>query len=116
MITGSIYKVAIDSSHPMAFGYGDTYFSLKRSRSSFQFLDSSYNVGYIKGDAISVSGFSGKDAKEGLKNSLVFGEKRIGRGSIIYLVDDVLFRSFWENGKLFFVNSIFFVNNNKFRL
>ncbi|MFT5238278.1 MAG: hypothetical protein ACI9M9_001883, partial [Flavobacteriaceae bacterium] len=27
--------------------------------------------------------------------------------------DDVLFRSFWENGKLFFANSIFFVNDNK---
>ena len=26
------------------------------------------------------------------------------------------FRSFWENGKLFLVNSIFFVNNNKFTL
>jgi len=116
MITGSIYKVSIDPTHPMAFGYGDTYFSLKMSSSSFQFLENGSNVGYINGEAISVSGFSGTDAKEGLKNSMVFGEKRMGRGSIIYLVDDVLFRSFWENGKLFFVNSIFFVNNNKFRL
>ncbi len=112
-ITGSIYKVAIDKTHPMAFGYGDTYYSLKQGSSSFQFLENGYNVGYIKGDAVSVSGFSGKDAKEGLKNSLVFGEQRIGKGSIIYMVDNVLFRSFWENGKLFFVNSIFFVNNNK---
>jgi hypothetical protein len=62
---------------------------------------------------VSVSGFSGKEAKKGLKNSIVFAEKRMGRGSVIYLVDDVLFRSFWENGKLFLVNSIFFVNNNK---
>ena len=112
-ITGSIYKVAIDNTHPMAFGYDKTYFSLKASSASFKFLEAGYNVGYIKDDPISVAGFSGEDAKQGLKNSIVFAEKRIGRGSIIYLVDDVMFRSFWENGKLFLVNSIFFVNNNK---
>ena len=100
----------------MAFGYSDTYYSLKQGKQSYQFLDSGYNVGYLKGDAVSVSGFSGKEAIKTLKNSIVFAEKRMGSGSIIYLVDDVLFRSFWENGKLFFINSIFFVNNNKVRI
>ena len=115
-ITGSIYKVSIDNSHPMAFGYTNTYFSLKQGKDSYQFLKKGYNVGYIKDEAVSVSGFSGKDAKAGLKNSMIFGETRMGSGSIIYLADDVLFRSFWENGKLFFANSIFFVNDNKPRL
>lgn len=111
-ITGSIYKVKLDASHPMAFGYGDTYYSLKLGNDSYQFLENGYNVGYIDGDAVSVSGFSGDDAKAGLKNSLVFGETQLGSGSIVYLVDDVMFRSFWENGKLFFVNSLFMVNSN----
>ena len=115
-ITGSIYKVTLDPTHPMAFGYDDTYFSLKLGSSSFKFLDGGFNVGYIKDDAVSFSGFSGEKAKASLKNSLVFGEERMGRGSIIYMVDDVLFRSFWENGKLLFVNSLFFVNSNVFRL
>lgn len=114
-ITGSIYKTKVDTSHPMAFGYNDTYFSLKLGKSSYQFLEKGYNVSYIETPE-NVSGFSGKDALEGLKNSLVFGETRIGRGSMIYMVDNPLFRSFWENGKLFFVNAIFFTNNNKFRI
>ncbi|HIB48664.1 MAG TPA: zinc carboxypeptidase [Flavobacteriaceae bacterium] len=114
-ITGSIYKIKIDPSHPMAFGYGDSYYSLKLGSTSYSFLENGYNVGYIE-DPTSVSGFSGDDAKAKLKNSMVFGEARMGSGSIIYMVDDVLFRSFWENGKLFLVNSIFFVNNNKFTL
>ncbi|PVW13546.1 M14 family metallopeptidase [Marixanthomonas spongiae] len=116
MITGSIFKVTMDPSHPMAFGYGDTYFSLKLGSSAYGFLDSGYNVGYIKGEATNVSGFAGADAKKGLANSLVFGEDRVGNGSVVYLVDDVLFRSFWQNGKLLFVNSLFFVNNNAFTL
>lgn len=115
-ITGSIYKTTLDPSHPMAFGYGDTYYSLKQGGTSFAFLENGYNVGYIKDAPISVSGFSGDDAKAGLKDSMTFGEARMGSGSVIYFVDDVMFRSFWENGKLLFVNSLFFVNNNRFRL
>jgi len=115
-IRGSIYKITLDPSHPMAFGFGDTYYSLKLGSSSYQFMEKGYNVGYIKDDAISVSGFSGDDAKAKLSNSMIFGEARMGRGSIVYLVDDVLFRSFWENGKLLFVNSLFFVNSNAVRL
>lgn len=114
-ITGSIYKVTIDPSHPMAFGYDTDYYSLKLGSSSYAFLENGYNIGYIE-DPTSVAGFSGQDAKAKLKNSLVFGEARMGNGSIVYMVDDVLFRSFWENGKLFFVNALFFVNNNKFTL
>ena len=115
-ITGSIYKISIDASHPLAFGYGDTYFSLKQGSTSYQFMEQGYNVGYIDGEATSVSGFSGEKAKEKLKNSMIFGEARMGSGSVVYLVDDVLFRSFWEEGKLFFANALFFVNNNKFTL
>ena len=114
-ITGSVYKVTIDSTHPMAFGYSKTYYSLKQGSESYQLIDEGFNIGYIDENATSVAGFSGEIAKNNLKNSLVFGEKRLGAGSIIYMVDDIMFRSFWENGKLFLVNAIFFVNNNKFR-
>ena len=114
-ITGSVYKVTIDSTHPMAFGYSKTYYSLKQGSESYQLIDEGFNIGYIDENATSVAGFSGEIAKNNLKNSLVFGEKRLGAGSIIYMVDDIMFRSFWENGKLFLVNAIFFVNNNKFK-
>ncbi|MFD1095413.1 M14 family metallopeptidase [Salegentibacter chungangensis] len=113
LITGSIIKTQVDNTHPMAFGYEDTYFSLKLSNDSYSFLDKGYNVAYIKTPEV-VSGFAGSDAVKKLKNSLVFGEERIGEGSLIYFVDNPLFRSFWENGKLFFVNSVFLVNNNSY--
>lgn len=115
-ITGAIYKVKMDNSHPMAFGFDPSYFSLKLGSSSYKFLENGYNVGYIKGEPMSVAGFSGADAKKSLTNSLVFGEAPMGRGSVVYMVDDVMFRSFWERGKLLLVNSIFFVNSNAFIL
>ena len=115
-ITGSIFKTKVDPTHPMAFGYGDTYYSLKLGSSAYKHLDSGFNVAYIANDVTNVAGFAGDVAKSKLPNSLVFGEERMGRGSIIYMADDPLFRAFWQNGKLFIANDIFFTNNNKFRL
>jgi hypothetical protein len=108
-ITGSIYKVSIDNTHPLAFGYSDTYYSLKLGNDSYKFLNDGFNVGYIK-DPENVSGFSGETAKATLKNSIVFAEAKKGRGSVVYMVDDVSFRSFWQNGKLFLANAVFFGN------
>jgi hypothetical protein len=33
----------------------------------------------------------------------------MGKGNVIYLVDDPIFRSFWENGKLLMSNAVFMV-------
>ena len=64
----------------------------------------------INEDDDSTIGFVGDNIKDKFKNSLVFGHERLGRGNMIYFTDNIMFRSFWENGKLFLVNSIFFVN------
>jgi len=42
---------------------------------------------------------------------LVFGVESIGAGHMIYMADNPLFRSFWQNGKLLFTNAIFYVGN-----
>lgn len=115
-ITGSIFKTKVDPTHPMAFGYGDTYYSLKLGSNSYSYLDNGFNVAWIPEEVTNVAGFAGDDAKAQLSKSLIFGEERMGIGSVIYMVDDPLFRAFWQNGKLFFTNAIFFANNNRFRL
>jgi hypothetical protein len=115
LVTGAIFKTKVDYTHPMAFGYGDHYFTLKRGSSAYNLLDGGYNVSHIEDTKI-YSGFAGKNAVKALDQTLVFGEEQMGSGSFIYMVENTLFRSFWENGKLFLVNSIFFVNNSAFEL
>jgi hypothetical protein len=105
---GTIYKVHLDNSHPLAFGYKDIYYTLK-SDGIFENLKDGWNVGVLKKDSY-VSGFAGVKAKEKLKEGLVFGVQEMGRGNIVYLADDVLFRGFWENGKLLFANALFMVD------
>jgi len=116
LITGIIVKTKLDKTHPMAFGYNDEYFSLKLSGDSYSYLTDGYNIAYLQNSPEVVSGFAGSEAVKNLKNSMIFGEETLGSGSIIYMVDNPLFRAFWENGKLFFVNAIFFVNNDTYRM
>jgi len=44
-----------------------------------------------------------------MKNTLAFGVERKGRGNIVYLIDNPLFRGFWEEGKFLMSNAVFFV-------
>ena len=109
-LSGAIFKVNIDNTHPLAYGYENEYYSLKTSSLTYEKLKRGFNVGKIDDDENSTIGFVGDNIKDNFKNSLVFGHERIGRGNVIYFADNILFRSFWENGKLFLVNSIFYIN------
>ena len=105
---GAIYKVKVDKTHPLAFGYGDTYYTLKTGSNKVSYLDGN-NVGIVVSKDDLLSGFAGQYAKEDMAESLVFGVENKGRGQIIHVVDNPLFRSFWQNGKLLMVNAMFFV-------
>ncbi|MDO3628401.1 M14 family metallopeptidase [Mucilaginibacter sp. BT774] len=108
-VPGAIYKVDMDNTHPLGFGLQKYYFTLKLNDVIYNYLgDDGWNVGTIKKNGY-VEGFVGQKAKEKLKGGLLFGVQSIGRGSVVYLVDDPIFRSFWQNGKLLFGNAVFMV-------
>ena len=108
-IPGSIYKLLLDDSHPLAFGYTANYFTLKQNGDLYEFMKDGWNVGVIKKEN-QVAGFVGNRLKEKIKDGTVIGVQDLGRGSIVYFADDPIFRSFWENGKLMFANAVFLVN------
>lgn len=105
---GSIFEITMDPSHPLAFGYSDSYFSLKLDSEAYAYLEDGWNVGVAKEDA-HMSGFVGYKAKEDLENTLTFGVQSMGSGSVVYMTDNPLFRAFWYNGKLLFGNAVFLV-------
>jgi hypothetical protein len=107
-IPGAIYKVQLDNSHPLAFGFDSTYYTLKQDPDVYEFLKDGWNVGVLKKDNY-VTGFAGAKVKSQLKDGLVFGVVNIGTGSVVFFADDPLFRHFWESGKLLFLNSVFLV-------
>jgi hypothetical protein len=106
---GAILKVDIDNSHPLMYGYSTPYYSLKMDNTVYDFMkEGGWNVGVIKKSS-PIAGFIGNKLKSKLQDGLLFGAQEVGRGSVVYFTDNVLFRNFWENGKLMFSNAVFLV-------
>ncbi len=109
-IPGAIYKVDIDNTHPLGYALGDTYYTLKTDANLMETMKGGWNVGVLKKDA-HVSGFAGVKVKNKLKDGTLFAAQDMGGGSVVYLIDNPLFRLFWENGKLLFANALFMAGN-----
>ncbi|MEM8523693.1 MAG: M14 family metallopeptidase [Bacteroidota bacterium] len=105
---GAIFETKIDETHPLGFGLGDTYYSLKTGTQAYPYQDNIWNVGYLNDDP-KTFGFVGSEARKQLKKNMIFGVEESGRGQVIYLVDNPLYRGFWEQGKLLFSNALFLV-------
>ncbi len=107
-IIGAVYQLDLDTTHPLAYGYPNYYYTLKSNNNIINFLKDGWNVGVIK-KAAYTAGFVGSKLKPQLKDAVVFGVQNEGKGSIIYMNDDPLFRLFWQAGKMLFSNAVFLV-------
>ena len=105
-VTGAVFRAEMDRSHPLAFGYDDIYFTLKRDDRAYPWLEDGWNVGVVRKGAL-VSGFAGHKADVLNENSLLFGMESIGRGEVVYVMDNPVFRGFWYGGRLLLANAVF---------
>jgi hypothetical protein len=107
-IPGAIYKMELDNTHPLGYGYPNYYYTLKLNENAYEYLREGWNVGVIR-KTQPVAGFVGNKVKVNLKDAVLLGELPMGRGSVVFFADNPLFRSFWENGKMLFTNAVFFI-------
>ena len=108
-IPGAIIENVLNKTHPLSFGLGDKYFSLKTDSNHYSLLKNAVNVAYVPKDYKSY-GFIGSQVKKKLNNTVSFAVEHKGDGTIVYMVDNPLFRGFWENGIVLFNNALFLVN------
>jgi hypothetical protein len=106
--TGSIFEAQIDKSHPISFGL-DHYYSLKLDETAYELIQNGNNAFTLSNTAKAISGFIGYQAINKQRKSLLVGEEMMGRGKVVYFVDNVLFRGFWYTGKIAFANALFFL-------
>ncbi len=105
-VPGAIYRVALDATHPLAYGYPDHVYILKRRAASVEFLADGWNVGVVR-SGVPTAGFAGAATRERLTDTLVFGVASLGQGQVVTMVDSPLFRGFWADGQLLFANAVF---------
>ncbi|HRR09147.1 MAG TPA: M14 family metallopeptidase [Rhodothermales bacterium] len=107
-IPGAIFRLKMDHTHPLAFGYDETYFELKQDNTLYEYLTDGDNVGVVPKNSW-VTGFVGHRLKPKLQEVLAYGVVDMGRGQVVYMAENPLFRGFWYGGKLLFANAIFMV-------
>ncbi|TDE16575.1 M14 family metallopeptidase [Dyadobacter psychrotolerans] len=103
---GSMYNVTFDRTHPISFGLKPEYYMLVRDAYDTEYLKEGWNVGYLTEKAY-MAGFVGQKMTGKLKNTLIMGVQPIGRGSVVYMMDDPLFRGMLYDGKILFSNAVF---------
>ena len=104
-------KIDLDNNHPLAFGYENHAFTLKLEKTLYPMLLKGWNVGVLKEPKSVISGFMGHKIRKKIKNNLIFGVHDAKKGKVVYIADNILFRSFWYDSKVLFGNAIFFVSD-----
>jgi murein tripeptide amidase MpaA len=106
-LPGAIVKGKTDNSHPIAYGLGPYYFSLKTIPDAFEMPEKGSTAIYLEEDYQSY-GFIGSRVKPRLKKTPLATMQKMGEGEAVFLIDNPLFRSFWQQGKVLFSNALFF--------
>lgn len=106
-VEGSIFKVLLDETHPLAYGQDKQFFLMKRNSRAYPLLPTGgWNAGVLEEDS-HVSGFAGHKLKQEMKNTMAIGHETPGRGHVIYFSDSPVIRAFWHSGKLLLGNAVF---------
>lgn len=106
-IPGAIVQATVDNTHPIAFGLSDPYYSLKTNADLYELPKDADAPVWIDNHFLSF-GFIGSRLKPQIQKTPVVQYQSIGRGSAVFFVDNPIFRSFWQQGKLLLANAVFF--------
>ena len=108
-ISGAIFQVKIDPTHPIGYGYKDQTLSVVRDHSIFlEKLKDPYNAPLIYTNEPLVSGYITEKSKKLLKNTPSVVTTSYGSGKVIVMTDNPNFRAFWYGTNKLFLNAIFF--------
>ncbi len=105
-IPGAIVQATVDNTNPIAFGLSDKYYSLKTSADLYQMPKDADAPLWID-DHFQSFGFIGHRLKPQIQKTPVVLYQSIGEGSAIFFVDNPIFRSFWQQGKMILANAVF---------
>ncbi|MBV9961994.1 MAG: zinc carboxypeptidase, partial [Parafilimonas sp.] len=78
-IPGAIYKIQLDNTHPVAYGYPNYYYTLKQDARVYSTIKGGWNIGILPANAYT-AGFVGSKLKPQLRHGVLIGEKHYGNG------------------------------------
>jgi hypothetical protein len=109
LIAGTIFEARIDTTHPLAYGY--TRASLPVFRDSALTLTPSanpYDTPVRYSDEPLLAGYVSPENLERLAGTPAVIATRLGRGTVVRMVDDPVFRGVWYGTSKLLTNAVFF--------
>ncbi|NNM33750.1 MAG: zinc carboxypeptidase [Gemmatimonadetes bacterium] len=109
-IGGSIWEADLDTTHPLGFGYVRRFLPVWRDHSFF-FAPSANRfstVAKLVEDDPHLSGYISPDNRARLAGSPSVLADRLGRGTVVLLIDNPNFRGYWRGTQRLFLNALFF--------
>ena len=109
LIGGSALKVLLDTTHPLAFGHErEELVVFRRGRHVMRAVDNPYAQPAIYADSPLAAGYLSESNREKLAGAPAVSASRHGRGTVIRMADDALFRGYWRGSEKLFANALFF--------
>jgi len=110
-IPGSALRSVMDNSHPLAFGLGDELYSLKFGTNALEPSEDLLTVGryYPDPEKLLVAGYASAENRRKLAGKTFAGTISMGRGQVVFLLDNTQYRMFWVGPARMMLNAIMLV-------
>lgn len=108
-IPGSGFKGIIDNTHPLAFGMKDKLYSLKFSTNALMPNTAFSTVGYYAKENALASGYASNENKKNAEGMTFAAVHRMGRGNVVFLLDNTQYRMFWIGPARLMQNAVMLV-------
>ena len=109
LTSGAIFKVELDKSHPINYGYYNNTLSVFRNTNIYVKNDSiGYNNPIKYTNDPLISGYISKENLKSMKNSRPFAVYSLKKGKVTIFTDNSNFRAFWYGTNKLMMNAIFF--------
>ena len=109
LVSGAIFETRVDTTHPLAFGYGDA--SLPVFRESSQVLEPSenpYENVAVYTSSPRLAGYASSENVERIAGTAAVIASRVDRGTAVRIADDPIFRAFWLGPSRLLLNALYF--------
>ena len=108
-ISGAIFEIKIDLSHPLAYGFQrNTMPVFKTGTNVAELPEVSYATPFRYTAQPLLSGYASPENIERIKNSPFLTIHNSGKGRVINIMDNTNFRGVWYGTNKIFVNAVFF--------
>jgi hypothetical protein len=110
-VPGTALHASLDTTHPLAFGMKPEVYTLKFGSESLRPMANLQSVGRYatSPDELLAAGYAGQDNLERLAGNTWAGVRQIGRGKLVYLLDNPHFRMFWRGPSRLMQNAVMLV-------